>query len=152
MSKDVKLELADPKEFDSIVDFVLALPITETQNEYIVDEYKVVSQLVIWVAKRSVFVLKDDKNSIVGILALAEEQPMWWSNETVLTNPVMYILPEYRSKNNFQLLLDAGQAFADAQESTFLPGLFIVDDISRKIKLFERQGYGQVMALFKKVG
>lgn len=148
--KNVYLDRAQTTEFEELADLVLSLPLTETKNKYKVDEYQVIQNLVGWIQEHPIFVLKNIDNKMVGVLVLAEENLRWWDSTPNLSNPIMYIKPEYRSLNNFTLLLGAAENYAKEVGIEFLPGLFFVDNYDTKSKLMKKYKYEQVGTLFKK--
>lgn len=148
-SKDIKYKVASPKEFEELVSFVLSLPGTERKNNYKVNEAKVVLNLCNWITKHPTFLATLDED-IVGCYVLSEEEPLWWSTEKSLTNPIVYVKPEYRSTKIYDNLRSLAEEYAEDKGLLFTPSLVFVDRLETKEKLFERDGYEKVGSYFKK--
>ena len=135
--------------FEDLVDFILSIPDTETQNTYNVDEAKVVFNVMTWLVHHPLIAITHE-GSIVGCIAFEEIEPLWWSSEKCITNPILYIKPEHRSLSNLKFLLEAAKEYAIMKGCEFVPNLYMVDDLSKKERLFTMLGYKKIGATFRK--
>ena len=99
-------------------------------------------------AENDCFILRNDDDAIVGVILLDNLRFNWWNeNEVVLSNPILYVLPEYRSFKALNTLLEAAEEYAKIKDIPFVCGLVYVTDLDVKRKLLKRKNYKEVGSL-----
>lgn len=100
-----------------------------------------------FVDKGLVFVKKGENGTIVGVLVLTPFS-FWWSDENVLHTATMYVVPEYRSKNVFNELIDAAIEYATHMGVKLYSDILVEDDLEKKDVLMRRKGFKKTGSIY----
>lgn len=131
---------AEREDLPQIVEMSLKIPEELGFDNFPVEDVGITAKFIYnkWL-EYPIFVYRvDDK--IVGFIGVSIET-MWWSDQEIVHDYVMYIDPDHRNLKVINSLIGAVRDFAKLNGLPVISHFISNDRTEAKAKLFERQGF-----------
>lgn len=147
--KELYMDIADGPDLEEIINLALKYHSTYPEFFSTVDLPKVINKIALAMVRHPIFLQRRaEDGKIVGLLII-DEKSAWWSNETYLTDILLYVEPEYRSFKATKELLDTGKEYAIMNKQRFEITIFNPEDLHRKERLLTKLGFSPIGMMFE---
>lgn len=90
---------------------------------------------------------EDNPNTVEGVLAFKRDS-LWWTNDEVLYEALLYVKPEVRTFKLFKNLLNEAKEYAIMNKIPLVFDLFTQKDVNKKRKLLTYLGFKECGSFF----